>query len=84
VNSADTISIDIMEVMNMIPNTMADFVRKQLLKYEGFAYMGTVGDAEDPNGFGLVLQGANGKKVILWALRDPEGNGPGYVEAQDI
>ena len=59
----------------MIPHTMADFVRKQLLKYEGFAFMGVVGDAMDPQGFGLVLQGAKEKKVILWSLKDPEGNG---------
>lgn len=73
-----------MEVIYMIPHTMADFVRKQLMKYEGFTFMGVVGDASDPQGFGLVLQGAKEKRVIMWALRDPEGNGAGYIEAEEV
>jgi hypothetical protein len=50
---------------------------------------GTItGFAEDGSGYdhymGLVITTAEGKRYVLWVNRDPEGNGPGWLDPQEI
>jgi len=44
----------------------------------GATITGTATDTEEEF-FALVLE-KDGKKVFVWVLRDPEGNGPGWLD----
>ncbi len=40
-------------------------------------------DGDDPLAC-LVVERADGTEVLLWIMCDPEGNGPGWIDVQDV
>lgn len=51
----------------------------------------TIMSVEDDGGrdtrdrlYGLRIRKADGTEVIAWILRDPEGNGPGHLDVEEV
>ena len=54
-------------------------------KYNGWTVVGFTHDTDSNPTEGLVLDSPDKKnRVVLWVLSDSEGNGPGWLEAQEI
>lgn len=63
-----------------------DFVLTHLRDLIGATVLGVVDDdAPRPHRvYGLRLRRQNGTEVIAWILRDPEGNGPGWLDKDEV
>lgn len=51
-------------------------------QYKGSVVTDVVYDRENDT-LGLMIE-KDGDKTVLWVLRDPEGNGGGFLEAQSV
>lgn len=63
-----------------------DFVRDHLRDLLGATILSVVDDGEPVlrRTYGLRLRRQDGTETIAWILRDPEGNGPGWLEKQEV
>jgi len=43
----------------------------------------TAGDGRRGTMYGLTVVKDSGEEVICWILRDPEGNGPGWLDIEE-
>lgn len=62
-------------------NSNVTYLTKQLTPFIGATIVGFADD--DEGTFGLIIQKGKQQKKVLWVLRDPEGNGPGFLELGD-
>jgi hypothetical protein len=60
------------------------FYTKKLGALVGGRITGTVTDGPEGDGFYGLRIVHDGKIMILWILRDDEGNGPGSFELQEV
>lgn len=62
--------------------THVEWQIKQVEALIGATIVGAAQDDEN-EAFGLILK-KGGKQVVAWVLMDPEGNGPGTLDIQQL
>lgn len=63
-----------------------DHVREHLKQLVGAKILGVVDDGSKEShdrAYGLRVKKISGQFAIAWILRDPEGNGPGFLDFED-
>lgn len=66
---------------------MSNYYANRLAELAGATIVGAALSPKDEFGdefFGLELVTSEGKKLVLWILRDDEGNGPGSFELEEL
>lgn len=65
---------------------MSSHMKKHLSALIGAKVLSVVDDGDDYGSdtiYGLRVKKADGTFAIVWVLRDPEGNGPGFLDFED-